>query len=417
MRRNVVPRGSVVRAQLKQNRLDPGCFLQTTCLPKWLFSLPKPVLISTLGTLGAQNQLILSLSENCRLFESWGTEAALVLPCCSCRKKCDASYLLCPEHSKLKRAPCSHTWQRSRVPKQLWLLHITHVNIWGWSSSTALKLPGSVYHTCDVCALTQAQLSKCTAHVAPQVCVLVLATDECLHWEILTLLCSEVHVRTGWQWEKQPVRKNHRPLPWHFESACIPTVSAHLDAVKYRYMIKKAFQMDGWLMRSMMITSIYYSTGHSVWEMTGSKWPLLHKNFNREGATTSDLHCSWQDLHREFKPQACGARLCDEPLLLKCGFFGVLQFLVNFAMLEKMNHYLILTISQLALWKQWCICHPSCSWLVVLPSEHLISWWDFFLAYYSHGSFFFFLFLVDVPKRVFQDVFYSLTVRICLQQK
>lgn len=154
-------------------------------------------------------------------------------------------------------------------------------------------------------------------------------------------------------------KNHHHPLPWHFESACIPTVSAHLDAVKYRYMIKKAFQMDGWLMRSMMITSIYYSTGHSVWEMTGGKWPLLYKNFNREGATTSDLHCCWQDLHREFKPQACGARLCDEPLLLKSGFFGILQFLVNFAMLEKMNHYLILTLYQLALWKQWCICHPS----------------------------------------------------------
>lgn len=257
MRRNVVPRGSAVRAQLKQNRLDPGCFLQTTCLPKWLFSLPKPVLISTLGTLGTQNQLILSLSENCRLFESWGTEAALVLPCCSCRKKCDASYLLCPEHSKLKWAPCSHMWQRSRVPKQLWLLHITHVNIWGWSSSTALKLPGFVFHTCDVCALTQAQLSKCTVHVAPQVCVLVLATDECLHWEILTLLCSEVHVRTGWQWEKQPVRKKS---PSSFALAlwkCLHSYSVcPLRCSEIQVHDKKSFS-NGWMTNEEHDDNIY----------------------------------------------------------------------------------------------------------------------------------------------------------------
>lgn len=173
------------------------------------------------------------------------------------RKKCDASYLLCPEHSKLKWAPCSHMWQRSRVPKQLWLLHITHVNIWGWSSSTALKLPGFVFHTCDVCALTQAQLSKCTVHVAPQVCVLVLATDECLHWEILTLLCSEVHVRTGWQWEKQPVRKKS---PSSFALAlwkCLHSYSVcPLRCSEIQVHDKKSFS-NGWMTNEEHDDNIY----------------------------------------------------------------------------------------------------------------------------------------------------------------
>lgn len=66
----------------------PGMFLWTTFLLKLLFSLTKPALFRTCvpGALQTQDQLILSLSENYRLFESWSTKAALALSSCSCRK-------------------------------------------------------------------------------------------------------------------------------------------------------------------------------------------------------------------------------------------------------------------------------------------------------------------------------------------
>lgn len=148
-------------------------------------------------------------------------------------------------------------------------------------------------------------------------------------------------------------------------------------------------------MKSMMITSTYYSAGHPVWLMTGSKWTLLHKTFNREGATTSVGRTYTENLNlRLLEPGYVMNNYYQE-----VDFFGISQILVNFAVLEMMNHNLILTISQLALWKQWFICHPSCCWLMIfndiLPSfgfVFFVPWWDCFLTYYSHGSFLIFFF-------------------------